>query len=60
MSYNRKYKKGEYVQTQKEQTETVKDVLSFPFMDLPDRNIRKETCERCGIVTGKQIGRAHV
>lgn len=52
MSYNHKYKKGEYVQTQKEQTETVKDVLSFPFMDLPDRKIRKETCERFGVRVG--------
>lgn len=52
MSYNHKYKKGEYVQTQKEQIETVKDVLSFPFMDLPDRKIRKETCERFGVRVG--------
>ena len=29
--------------------ETVKDVLTYPFTDIPERNIRKETCEKFGI-----------
>ena len=29
--------------------ETVKDVLTYPFTDSPERNIRKETCEKFGI-----------
>ncbi len=29
--------------------ETLKDVTSYPFVDIPSRGIRKETCERFGV-----------
>ncbi len=29
--------------------ETVKDVLTYPFKDIPSRGIRKETCEKFGV-----------
>lgn len=29
--------------------ETVKDVLTYPFADIPDRKIRKATCEKFGV-----------
>lgn len=29
--------------------ETVKDVLTYPFVDIPSRGIRKETCEKFGV-----------
>jgi KaiC/GvpD/RAD55 family RecA-like ATPase len=29
--------------------ETLKDVLELPFVDIPDRKIRKETCEKFGV-----------
>jgi archaellum biogenesis ATPase FlaH len=29
--------------------ETVKDVLELPFLDIPSRGIRKETCEKYGV-----------
>lgn len=31
--------------------ETVKDVLTYPFMDIPERGLTKETCELFGIRT---------
>lgn len=29
--------------------ETLKDIGKYPFVDIPQRNIRKETCERFGV-----------
>lgn len=29
--------------------ETVKDIESYPFVDIPSRGIRKETCEKFGV-----------
>ena len=29
--------------------ETLKDIEKYPFVDIPDRGIRKETCERFGV-----------
>ncbi len=29
--------------------ETIKDIAKYPFVDIPQRNIRKETCERFGV-----------
>ena len=29
--------------------ETVKEVLTYPFVDAKDRGIRKEVCERFGV-----------
>lgn len=29
--------------------ETIKDIGKYPFVDIPQRNIRKETCERFGV-----------
>ena len=52
MSYDKKYKKGEFVEQTKVAKETVKDVLSFPIMAFPERNIRKETMERFGVRVG--------
>lgn len=46
--YERKVK--EYPKmSEYENKETVKDVLKYPFADLADRGIRKETCERFGV-----------
>lgn len=38
--------------TRYEPKETVKDVQGFPFMDIPERGIRKETMERFGVRVG--------
>jgi len=32
--------------------ETLKDVLNYPFMAMPSRNITKETCEKFGVRAG--------
>lgn len=52
MSYTQKYKKDELVEQSKEVKETVKDILTFPYMDFPERNIRKDTMERFGVRVG--------
>jgi len=38
-----------FMENHKEPKEKVKDVLSYPFMDWEERNIRKETMERFGV-----------
>jgi archaellum biogenesis ATPase FlaH len=47
-----KKKDKEDMQSQEVQKETVEDVLQYPFKDIPDRKIRKETCERFGVRAG--------
>lgn len=49
MSYERKYK--EMTVISREPKEKLKDVLLYPFMDVSERGIRKETCEKFGIRT---------
>lgn len=49
MSYGFKVKKEMSELSEFIPKETVQDVLTFPFKDCPERNIRKETCERFGI-----------
>lgn len=34
-----------------EPKQTVEEILTYPFRDIPDRNITKETCERFGVRT---------
>lgn len=49
------YEKGKKMAQQKEEyvpKETVKDVLTYPFKDIPGRNITKATCEKFGVRAG--------
>lgn len=48
------FKKGskEHKEMEISNKETVEDVLSYPFADVEDRGIRKETCKRYGIRAG--------
>lgn len=46
------YEKGHYKMINKEEfvpKETVKDILTYPFKDIPFRGLRKETCEKFGV-----------
>ena len=40
--------------------ETVQEVLTFPYMDYPERNLRKETCERFGVRAGLSVHNGEV
>lgn len=49
------YEQGKkYMSEQKEYTpkETIKDIQTYPFRDVPARGIRKKTCERFGVRAG--------
>lgn len=52
MSYYRKVKELQVIQKPQGKTETVDEVLTYPFMDVPERGIKKATCERFGIRAG--------
>lgn len=49
MSYERKIKREAVELSEYTPKEKVADVSSFPFMEMPERNISKQTCERFGV-----------
>lgn len=51
MSYERKYKRMTN-EEKYEPKETVKDVSKYPFADVPERGIRKETMKKFGVRVG--------
>jgi archaellum biogenesis ATPase FlaH len=52
MGYWRKVKEIQTTSPAVTSTETVDQVLKYPFKDVPERNISKTTCERFGIRAG--------